>query len=137
VTSGSYDQTFDMTLASSDNPAFIAANGGTTAGAEAALFAAIAADEAYLTIHTTTFPDGAISGFLVALSVPEPSSLALAGAAAFCGVIYGWRRCDRPGSVTSPRRCAGTPPESMSSSPSWASYNCDWPCESWPPPSGT
>ncbi len=75
VTSGTYDHTFDMTLASSYNPAFITANGGTTASAEIALAADIAAGEAYWNVHTQTFPGGEIRGFLV--PVPEPSSVAL------------------------------------------------------------
>ena len=100
VTSGTYDQTFDMTQAASYNPADVAANGGTPALAEAALFAAMAAGESYLNIHTTNFPGGEIDGFLGPLAVPEPSSLALAGAATLCGVIYGWRRrCRRAGRV--------------------------------------
>src|SRR3954470_7173371 len=37
VTSGTMDQTLDMTLASSYNPAYITANGGTPATAEIAL----------------------------------------------------------------------------------------------------
>jgi hypothetical protein len=65
VTSGSYDHTFDLTLASSYNPAFIAANGGTISSASNALFAALAQGRAYLNIHTTTFPGGEIRGFLV------------------------------------------------------------------------
>jgi hypothetical protein len=72
VTSGNYDKTFDMTLASSYNPSFITANGGTTAIAEAALFNGIKSGKAYLNIHTTFRPGGEIRGFLV--SVPEPSS---------------------------------------------------------------
>ena len=36
VTTGTYLQTFDLTLASTYNPAFIAASGGTVAGAQAA-----------------------------------------------------------------------------------------------------
>jgi CHRD domain len=64
VTSGSYSRTFDMTAASSYNPAFVTANGGTTAGAEAALLAGIQAGDAYLNIHTTAFPGGEIRGFL-------------------------------------------------------------------------
>lgn len=67
VTSGSYMQTFDMTLASSYSAAFIAANGGTVAGpagAEAALLAGLHAGMAYLNIHTTVFPGGEIRGFL-------------------------------------------------------------------------
>jgi len=39
VTSGSFDNTLDLTLASSYNPAFVTATGGTIAGAEAALLA--------------------------------------------------------------------------------------------------
>jgi hypothetical protein len=66
VTAGSYDNTLDMTQASSYNPTYITNNGGTTASAEAALFAAIAAGKAYLNIHTQTFTGGEIRGFLLA-----------------------------------------------------------------------
>ncbi|WP_300334979.1 CHRD domain-containing protein [Accumulibacter sp.] len=77
VTSGVYDLLLDMTLASSYNPAFITAHGGTTAGAEAALFAGMSLGEAYVNIHTTFRPGGEIRGFLT--QVPEPASLALLG----------------------------------------------------------
>jgi hypothetical protein len=76
VTSGTYDHTFDMSLASSYNPAFITANGGTVASAEAALAAGLAAGEAYLNIHTTVQPGGEIRGFLTQ-AVPEPSAICL------------------------------------------------------------
>lgn len=78
VTFGSYDQTFDMTLASSYNPVFITANGGTPASAFTALVNAVNEGKAYLNIHTEAFPAGEIRGFLI----PEPSScvLLLAGA---------------------------------------------------------
>ncbi len=64
VTAGVYDMTFDMSQTSSYNPAFLAANGGTAAGAEAALFLAIADGKAYFNIHSTMFPGGEIRGFL-------------------------------------------------------------------------
>ena len=79
VTSGTYDTTFDMTLASSYNASFVTASGGTAAGAEAALFAGMSAGKAYFNIHTTFVPSGEIRGFLAAQAVPEPGSLALIG----------------------------------------------------------
>ena len=72
VTSGSYTNTLDLTLASSYNPAYVTANGGTTAGAEAAFAAALGSGRAYWNIHTTQFAGGEIRGFLTA--VPEPAS---------------------------------------------------------------
>ncbi len=87
VTSGSYSDTLDLTSASSYNPAFISANGGTPAGAESALAAAMAGGEAYWNIHSSTFNGGEIRGFLV--PVPEPSTLALLGLVA--GALL-WRR---------------------------------------------
>jgi hypothetical protein len=88
VTAGSYDQTFDMTLASSYNPAFVTAQ-GSVANAEAALFAGLAAGNAYLNIHTTTFPGGEIRGFLT-VATPEPGTwlFSLAG----LGVIWAAKR---------------------------------------------
>jgi hypothetical protein len=62
--SGMYSHTFNMLDLSSYNPAFVAANGGTVASAEAALFAGIMAGHAYLNVHTTMFPGGEIEGFL-------------------------------------------------------------------------
>ena len=75
VTSGTYDQLFNLLLDSSYNPVFEAANGGTAATAEAALLTGIASGKAYLNIHTTVVPGGEIRGFLVA--VPEPASWAM------------------------------------------------------------
>lgn len=77
VTSGTYDRLFDLTLASTYNPAFVTAHGGTIPAAEAALEAGMLAGETYLNIHTTAFPGGEIRGFLV----PEPASLVLLGSA--------------------------------------------------------
>lgn len=77
VTSGSYDHTFDLTLASAYNPAFVTANGGL-GGAEAALIAGMFSGESYLNIHSGNFPSGEIRGFLV--YVPEPVTLSMFGA---------------------------------------------------------
>ena len=83
VTSGAYQRLFDLTDASSFNPAFIAASGGTPLGAEMALAAGLAAGRAYFNIHTTRFPAGEISGILTAVSgptpIPEPATLVLVG----------------------------------------------------------
>jgi hypothetical protein len=72
VTSGTYSSTFDLLTASTYNPAFVTANGGTVAGAEAALLSALASGRSYLNIHTSQFPSGEIRGFLIA--VPEPAA---------------------------------------------------------------
>jgi hypothetical protein len=65
VTAGTYDMTFDLTQASSFRAAFITANGGTPASAEAALAASLANGTAYFNIHSTLFPGGEIRGFLL------------------------------------------------------------------------
>jgi hypothetical protein len=73
-----------MTQASSWNAAFINANGGTPAGAEAALVAGAAAGQAYLNIHTSTFGGGEIRSFLTAQitrDVPTLGEWALVGVA--------------------------------------------------------
>lgn len=75
VTTGTYLQTFDLTLASSYNPAFIAANGGTVASAQAAFIAGLLNGQAYFNIHTMQFPGGEIRGQLQA--IPEPATLLL------------------------------------------------------------
>ena len=64
VTAGSMDNTFDLTLTASYNGPFVTANGGTAAGAEAALLAGIAAGKAYFNVHTQSVPGGEIRGFL-------------------------------------------------------------------------
>ena len=66
VTSGTYDHVLDLTLASSYNPAFITAEGGTVAGAATALIKGIENGETYLNIHTSNFPGGEIRDFLAA-----------------------------------------------------------------------
>jgi hypothetical protein len=77
VTDGFYHQILDMTLASSYRAGFIADAGGTTALAEAALFAGITSGRAYVNIHTTLNPGGEIRDFLQ--PVPEPGTMLLLG----------------------------------------------------------
>jgi CHRD domain len=84
VTDGAFDQTFDTTDLSTYNAPFVAANGGTAAGAEAALFAGITAGFAYFNIHTDPeqggFGGGEIRGFLEPAQVsgvPAPATLVL------------------------------------------------------------
>jgi hypothetical protein len=91
VTSGTYDHTFDTSLASTYNPAFVTANGGTPAAAEAALAASLGAGTAYLNIHSTVDPGGEIRGFLVARAVPEPATLGLFALGALL-LVYARRR---------------------------------------------
>lgn len=80
VTSGSFNNVlFDLTSSSFYNPAFVTANGGAVASAEATLLAGMAAGQTYFNIHTSTSPGGEIRGFLVA--TPEPSGFALVGLA--------------------------------------------------------
>ena len=75
VTSGTFDNTFDMTLASSYRAGFITDHGGTVDSAFDALLAGMLAGESYLNIHTSEFPGGEIRGQLQA--VPEPSTWAM------------------------------------------------------------
>lgn len=76
VSDGTFDNTFDLTLASSYNPAFVTAQGGV-AGAQAVLLAGLAAGNAYFNIHTDFRPAGELRANLVQL--PEPGTLALTG----------------------------------------------------------
>lgn len=77
VTSGSYDQIFDLSSDSSYNSSFLTASGGTADTAEAALAAGLANGQAYFNIHTSFAQEGEIRGFLA--PVPLPNAILLFG----------------------------------------------------------
>lgn len=77
VTAGAYDHLFDLTQTSTFNGSYVTANGGTAAGASAALEAALLSDKAYLNIHTSQFGGGEIRGFLHNVPDNYPTLLVL------------------------------------------------------------
>lgn len=88
ATSGTYANSFDLTLGGTYTASFLTGAGGTASSAAAVLLAGLEAGEAYINIHDANFPGGEIRGFLtaVAAAAPEPSSLWLLGFAAFAGI---------------------------------------------------
>jgi hypothetical protein len=79
VTSGTYSHLFDTSLASTWNPAFIIAHGGSPLSAEAAFGSFLSDGSAYLNIHTKDFPSGEIRGFFAPAPVSEPATTLLLG----------------------------------------------------------
>lgn len=73
--SGSFMRSYDLLSMASYTSGFLNANGGTAAGAKAALLAAFNNDRAYVNIHTAMFPAGEIRGQIGA--IPEPASWAM------------------------------------------------------------
>jgi hypothetical protein len=71
ATSGTFNKTFDMTQSENYNSAFITANGGTVATAEAAFANGFVNEQTYLNIHDFNFPGGEIRLLLT----PEPGTL--------------------------------------------------------------
>jgi outer membrane autotransporter protein len=85
VRAGTFNNAYNMLLAGTWNPAFITANGGTPAGAEARFVAGMNAGQSYFNIHTVMFPAGEIRGNLVRFLFANnpglgPQTLGVAGA---------------------------------------------------------
>ncbi|MGE0384323.1 MAG: CHRD domain-containing protein [Gammaproteobacteria bacterium] len=74
VTSGSFDETFDLTDPNTFNTTpttgFLATSGGTAALASARLILGLDANKAYLNIHTSAFPGGEIRALLAPVPLP-------------------------------------------------------------------
>jgi hypothetical protein len=90
VTAGTYDHTFDMTLASSYRAQFLAANGDSVANALSSLIAGLDSGQAYFNVHTSLFGGGEIRG--QAVLVPEPASAILAVGALAMPLLLRHRR---------------------------------------------
>jgi hypothetical protein len=77
--SGSFDITYDLTEGSTYRAAFITASGGMVVDGLNALINGSEAGSMYLSINSSAFPGGEISGFLVerVAAVPEPATYAL------------------------------------------------------------
>ena len=92
VTAGSFDQTFDMTLATTWNPAFVTTQ-GSIANAESTFLASLAGGTAYLNIHSSTYPRGEINGFFTVAPIPLPAGVVLSlSALALLGLVGAGRK---------------------------------------------
>jgi hypothetical protein len=92
VHAGTYSNAIALGDAASYDPAFMTAHGGTVQGAASALVDAINANEAYVNIHSTLYPNGEIRGWLVAAPpVPETAEWSML-AVGLAGLMWMSRR---------------------------------------------
>lgn len=93
---GNYSVLLDLTQTTTYTGAFLTANGGTAAGAEAGLFAGMQAGRAYFNVHTTAFPGGEIRGFLTAVPEPATWAMLIAGFGVLGGAMRRRQRLSQP-----------------------------------------
>ena len=91
VTAGTYNKAIALDDLTSYDPAFVSAHGGTVQDAAASLVDAINANEAYVNIHTSIYPEGEIRGWLVAAPVPEGTEWSML-AVGLAGLLWMSRR---------------------------------------------
>ena len=96
VQAGNYSILLDLTQTTTYTGAFLTANGGTAADAEAGLFAGMQAGRAYFNVHTTAFPGGEIRGFLTAVPEPTTWAMLIAGFGVLGGAIRRQRGMLKP-----------------------------------------
>ncbi|MGV7209803.1 CHRD domain-containing protein [Oxalobacteraceae bacterium A2-2] len=70
---GPYTRTLNTSIPATWDPAFLAAHGGTTAGAEAALLAGLSGGKAYFDVHSVNYPNGEIRGYLKGVGLAAES----------------------------------------------------------------
>lgn len=79
TTSGSINQVFDLSAASTYTSGFVTAHGGTVALARSAFLAGLDGGLVYANIHTTSFPGGEIRGQVAAAPEPGTWSMMISG----------------------------------------------------------
>lgn len=79
VTAGEYSATLDLGDPAVYDPSFLESFGGTASSASSALVDAMVANQAYVNIHTSQYPNGEIRGFVVAAPIPEPATWGMLG----------------------------------------------------------
>lgn len=94
VQAGTYTASLPLYDEMTYDPAFLASNGGTVSGAASALVDGINANQAYVNIHTSAYPNGEVRGFLVAAPVPEPAEWGML-AMGLAGLLWMGRRPHR------------------------------------------